>query len=346
MNKIKNVTVVSLSSGVIGESFVAHEVKLGVERLEKLGLTVRFAKHAKMGLDYIKAHPEKRAEDLLAALRDDECDMIFCAIGGDDTYRLLPYLFDNGELEAAVKASKSKLFLGFSDTTVNHFMLRKVGMNTFYGQSFLSDTCELDREMLPYTESFFRELIETGTVHAVRPSDTWYEDRTDYGEDQVGTPRIAHPNGPFELLSGAPVFSGEIFGGCLDTIYDMFDGGRYADMPILCQKYGLFPSLDEWRGKLLLLETSEEKMSPEKYRKGLEYLRQTGLFGVINGILAGKPIDEVYAEEYKKILVETVGDPNLPILFNVSIGHATPRCILPFGVKATVDANAQTVTFD
>ena len=44
-----------------------------------------------------------------------------CAIGGDDTYRLLPYLFDNNELKEAVDvAGKGKLFLGFSDTTMNH----------------------------------------------------------------------------------------------------------------------------------------------------------------------------------------------------------------------------------
>ena len=57
--------------------------------------------------------------------------MILCAIGGDDTYRLLPFLFEHNELADAVS---DKVFLGFSDTTINHFMLHKVGMKTFYGQ--------------------------------------------------------------------------------------------------------------------------------------------------------------------------------------------------------------------
>ena len=38
--------------------------------------------HSLKGIDYIKKHPEKRAEDLLAAFRDDSIDMILCAIGG------------------------------------------------------------------------------------------------------------------------------------------------------------------------------------------------------------------------------------------------------------------------
>ena len=34
---------------------------------------------------------------------DDSIDMILCAIGGEDTYRLLPYLFDNNELEKVME---------------------------------------------------------------------------------------------------------------------------------------------------------------------------------------------------------------------------------------------------
>ena len=47
--------------------------------------------HAQKGIEYVKNHPEDRAKDLLQAFSDDSIDMILCAIGGDDTYRLLPY---------------------------------------------------------------------------------------------------------------------------------------------------------------------------------------------------------------------------------------------------------------
>ena len=125
---IRNVAIVSLSSGIIGESSVRFEVEIGLRRLAAYGLKVRFMPHALKGLDYVKAHPEKRAEDLLEAFRDPEIDMILCAIGGDDTYRLLPYLFEHGEL---ADAAKGKVFLGFSDTTINHLMLHKVGLPIF-----------------------------------------------------------------------------------------------------------------------------------------------------------------------------------------------------------------------
>lgn len=340
---IKTVGVVSLSAGTLGEDFVRHELELGVRRLEHYGLKVRFLPHALKGIDYLKAHPEARAADLLEAFRDPEIDLILCAIGGDDTYRLLPYLFDEGRLE---KAACRKPFLGFSDSTVNHFMLHKVGLPTFYGQSFLSDVCEMDTEMLPYTRRYFEELLRTGTIRQVEPSEVWYEGRTDYSPARLGTPLPAHPAEGWKLLQGPPVFSGKILGGCLDTIHDFFDGERYADMPALCQKYGLFPGAADWQGRILLLETSEEQMSPEKFSRALGFLKQAGVFKAVSGILFGRPMDNVHREEYHRRLAAAVDDPSLPILADVSVGHALPRCILPFGVNARVDAQAQTITFD
>ena len=342
---IRNVAVVSLSSGIIGEPFVRHELTLGIKRLEEYGLNVRFMPHALKGLEYVKNHPEDRAADLLQALRDPETEMILCAIGGDDTYRLLPYLFDHQELQGAAAQARGKVFLGFSDTTINHFMLRKAGLNTFYGQAFLPDVCELSQDMLPYTKAYFETLLRTGTIQEITTSGVWYEERPSFGPDQAGVPLKAHKNRGFELLQGSPVFSGSILGGCIDSIYDMFHGDRYADMPVLCQKYGLFPALSEWKGKILLLESSEEKMPPEKYRKALETLKETGVFGVVSGLLIGKPMDEAYEKEYRDCLRIVIENPDLPILCNVSIGHAKPHCIIPFGVEATVDAERQRIVF-
>jgi len=339
---IKNVTIVSLSSGIIGEPFVQFETEIGLKRLKEYGLNVKFMPHAKMGLDYIKAHPEKRAEDLLAAFRDPETDMILCAIGGDDTYRLLPYLFEHNELAEAVT---DKVFLGFSDTTINHLMLHKAGVRTFYGQAFLPDICEIGPEMHPYTRKYFEELIRTGTIREITPSDVWYEERLAFTPDQVGTTTPVHPNQGFELLQGSPVFSGKILGGCIDSLYDFFNGERYEDMPVLCEKYRLFPEKEDWKGRIILLETSEEKPTPEKYRESLEYLKARGVFDAVNGVLAGKPMDETYAAEYKELLKEVIAKPELPIVFNINIGHAMPRCIIPFGVEATVDAEKQVIRF-
>ena len=342
MSRIKTVGIVSLSNGGLGDDSIQFEVEIGLRRLREYGLAVKFMPNARKSRAYLREHPEKRAEDLIQAFRDPETDMILCAIGGDDTFRLLPYLFDHDELREAVS---QKVFLGFSDTTINHFMLHKVGLNTFYGQSFLADVCELGPEMLPYSRRYFEELISTGGIREIVPSEIWYGERESFTPDQAGKELTSHPDHGFELLQGPSVFSGKILGGCIDSMYDFFSGELYADMPLLCEKYRLFPALEDWRDRILLLESSEEKMPPEKYRRALEYFKEKGVFDVVSGVLVGKPMDETYVEEYKRHLIDVIGDPRLPVVCNINIGHAEPRCIIPFGVEAVVDVEKQVIRF-
>ncbi|EHJ56836.1 hypothetical protein HMPREF9318_00914 [Streptococcus urinalis FB127-CNA-2] len=340
---VKKIGIISLSRGLLGEEMVNHEIKIGLNRLQRYPIDVSFLPNAQKGIDYLRNNPQKRAEDLLMAFKDPTIDMILCAIGGDDTYRLLPYLFANDQLKKVVS---EKIFLGFSDTTMNHFMLHKLGLKTFYGQAFLPDICELSSDMLPYSRSYFDELLTIKQIKEIRPSQIWYQGRIDFSKAAIGVSMPHYKDRGFELLRGEPIFEGKILGGCLDSIYDMFDNSRYDNTVYLCQKFQLFPSLEEWKGKILLLETSEENPSPKKYRTMIKTLEDFGIFNVINGLLIGKPQNENHYGAYKKILLEEIDNKKLPIIYNINIGHATPRCIMPFGVQATVDVTKQVIQFN
>ena len=161
----------------------------------------------------------------------------------------------------------------------------------------------------------------------------------------MGTPRVSHANTGFDLLQGNAQFEGEILGGCLESLYDIFDNSLHADSTDLCQKYKLFPDLSDWEGKILLLETSEEKPEPDDFKKMLQTLKETRIFEVISGLLVGKPMDETFYDDYKEALLDII-DSNIPIVYNLNVGHATPRAIVPFGVHAHVDATEQVIRFD
>ena len=93
LRKGDKVAIVSLSSGMLGEKEFLHKYELGKKRLEeKFGLEVVAMPNALKGIDYLYEHPEKRAEDLMNAFKDKSIKAIICAIGGDDTIRLLPYI--------------------------------------------------------------------------------------------------------------------------------------------------------------------------------------------------------------------------------------------------------------
>lgn len=339
------VAIVSLSSGMLGEEFCSHNLEIGTRRLKEFGLEPVFMPNALKGIDYLSAHPEKRAEDLKTAFYDDSIKGIICAIGGDDTYRLLPYLMEDKDFIKAAQNSP-KLFTGFSDTTINHLMFHRIGLQTFYGPSFICDLGEISNEMLPYTKMAFQRYFEKYTAWQITPSEIWYEERTDFGINAVGTERIRHKEiRGYELLQGSDEFEGELLGGCVDSIYDLLTSTRYADQKEICERYNLFPAKNEWDGKIMFLETSEEKPSPDLLKKALLAIKETGAFDVINGLIVGKPQDEQYYEEYKSVYFDVIENDNLPILYNVNFGHATPRMALPYGAKARIDAKKQLIKF-
>ena len=57
-------------------------------------------------------------------------------------------------------------------------------------------------------------------------------------------------------------------------------------------------------------------------------------------------MDRAYEAEYEQLLTELVDDPHLPILTNLNVGHALPRCIVPLGVEAAVDTKEQIIRFE
>ena len=131
-------STVTFSHWLNSYDFCSHIIEIGVKRLKEYGLEPIFMPNALKGIEYLKENPEARANDLKQAFLDDGVAGIICAIGGDDTYRLLSYLMDDKEFIDAVK-NHPKLFTGFSDTTINHLMFYKIGLQTYYGPNFICD---------------------------------------------------------------------------------------------------------------------------------------------------------------------------------------------------------------
>lgn len=328
------VAIVSLSSGMMGEPQFIHKFRLARERLERdFGLEVAAMPNALRGIEYLDAHPEARAADWMEAFADPTVKAVFNAIGGDDTIRLLPYVdFD-------VLRANPKIFTGFSDTTTNHFMLHKAGVVSYYGASVMGQFSEYVR-MNDYSLGMIRRtLFDPQPTLDIPCAPYWHDDEDEkiwWDEKNLHTPIPYHPEQVgYELAQGAGVAEGELLGGCVDVFAELLGTP-------------LWPSLDDWRGKLLFLETSEEDMPPEHLIWYLRNLAAQGIFDVIAGVLFGKPARRSRYEPYKAALRRVIGfeagRSDLPVLCNVNIGHAEPLCVLPLGVRARLDADRRTLT--
>lgn len=75
---------------------MAWRYRLGVRRLEELGLQVVNAPHSLKGSAFLSQHPEARAEDFQWAFENPEVKAIIANVGGCDSHRLCPFSTLNG----------------------------------------------------------------------------------------------------------------------------------------------------------------------------------------------------------------------------------------------------------
>jgi len=131
----------------------------------------------------------------------------------------------------------------------------------------------------------------------------------------------------YQVLQGKGIIKGQLLGGCIDVFP-------------MCIGTDIWPTLEEWENKILLVETSEEKPTPSLLLYYLRNLGAQGIFKKINAIIVGKPQDETYYQEYKEIYRKVLNEfscNDVAVLYNVNIGHASPTGVLPLGSDIQID---------
>ena len=62
----------------------------------------------------------------------------------------------------------------------------------------------------------------------------------------------------------------------MESLYDVLTNSRYEDEKEVCERYDLFPNKEEWIGKILFIETCEEKPTPELFEREVLLLKRKG----------------------------------------------------------------------
>lgn len=227
--------------------------------------------------------------------------------------------------------------MGYSDTTINHFMMHKAGLVSFYGPTIMCEFGEYVK-MFDYTKKAVKDvLFGTWEEYELLPSSEWTDDHIPWQESNKNTPHsMKEDEHGYEIINGKGTVKGRLLGGCID-VFMMANGTT------------IWPTLDEWSNSILFFETSEDKPSPDFILWTLRNLAAQGILNAINGIIVGKPKDETYYEEYKnairQVIVEEEQLTELPVIYNVNIGHAKPIGILPYGIETELNCSKKTIRF-
>lgn len=333
LKKGDTVAIVSLSSGMGGEKEFLHRYEMGKQRLEKIfGLKVITMPNALKGIEYLDEHPEARASDLMNAFADKRIKGIFTMIGGDDSIRIVPFI------DYDVIKNNPKIFIGYSDTTVTNLLLYKIGLTSYYGPALLSEIAE-NGNMHEYTKKYLEDTLFKNEDIIIKSSKEWTNDRIDWTDPTKDNDfrKMTLEEHGYEILQGSGTFEGKLLGGCLEVM-DMLIGTN------------IWPNENEWKNKILFIETSEMKPSPDNVKYFLRHLVALGIMNKISGIIVGKPKGETYYDEYKKVFLKVIKEEakldTLPIMYNVNFGHSAPMCTLPYGLNAIVDLDNKIITIE
>ncbi|SFA94071.1 Muramoyltetrapeptide carboxypeptidase LdcA (peptidoglycan recycling) [Lentibacillus halodurans] len=327
LNPGDKVATVSPSSGLAGEPELKWRYEKGVERLcDVFGLKVVAMPNSLKGVEYLYNHPEARAEDLMNAFSDQSIKGVIANIGGSESIRLLPYI------DIDVIRKNPKIFMGYSDVTIPHLICHKAGLSSFYGPAMMTDFAE-NVSMDPYTvEMVKRTLFSSDTIGQIEPATEWTSEFLEWDVANQHTRRKMKPNQGYEVLQGSGVVQGSLIGGCIEALE--FAKGT-----------SIWPTEQYWENSILFLETSEEKPAPEFMTRWLRNYAAQGILHKTNGIIFGKPQDEVYYHEYKEAIQTVMKEyqlNDLPILYNLNFGHTEPKMILPYGAGAEIDCRNRT----
>ena len=333
---------ISLSWG--GAGVFPKRYQQGVNQMEEtFGIKVIPTPHALCSAQEIYNHPDWRLEDLMWAFENKEIKGILTNIGGDDTIRLLSLMT---EKHFEIIRNNPKIFLGMSDTTVNHMMCFKAGLSSFYSPSLLFGYAENGGIPEIMIENTKKTLFSTDPIGVLPESDAFLVETVDWNLDNPPK-RERIPSTPWRYIQGDKAVSGPLIGGCTDVLMTMIIGTS------------LWPKLDDFNNSILFLENSEEQPPASTLLYWLRNLGAQGILERISGILFARPGNgrfETKEQEVKWLtgytefddailrVLKEFGRTDMPVVTNMDYGHTVPQLILPYGVKTEINPQEKTVT--
>ena len=284
---------------------------------------------------WVYNHPELRAKDLMDALKDPSIKAIISSIGWEESIRLLPYIdFD-------VIKNNPKIFVGYSDSTITHFMFHKAWVVSFYWPAIMAWFWE-NWWLFPYmVDSVKKTLFSNETIWEILPNKEWWtSEHLDWSkpENQNINRKLVDCTGR-RWLQWKGIHTWETLWGCADVL------------PFMIWTT-LWPSVDEWKWKVLILEPSEEQMADYVFERIIRNLWSQWILQVISGILVWRAqlnYETNVQINYDDVLLNVVNHElwlkDLPIITNMDFWHTDPMLTMPLWCKIEIDCDNQKIQY-
>lgn len=303
--------------------------KLGLERLRQVfGLIpVEYPTTAKLG-----ASAEERANDLMAAFKDPEIKAVIATIGGNDQVTYVK------NLPTEPFVQNPKPFFGYSDNSHLANFLFLNGVPSYYGGSIFTQYA-MQGEMDDFTVEYLRRALFDEGEFELQASETYNDMGLNWDDSSLLKTKRQHWPNEGMVWDGSINTEGLLWGGCVESVDEMLRHG----VPI--------PSLEQFEGIILMLETSEEIPSADYVFRVIRALGERGVLVRVQGVLVGrakawefdKPnspeAKEAYCKEQRETVLKAVRSYNqiIPVVQNMNFGHTDPQIPMPYGGKVRIE---------
>ncbi len=310
------IAVTSPSAGASG--LEAERVAFSVEWLREAGYDVVVGE-CMDGTGITSASAGQRAAELTEMLCDPGIGCVLPPWGGETAVDIVDLL----DWDRLAKAEPTWL-VGYSDiSTLLLPLTTRLGWATLHGDNLADTPYETPPGLLPWLP-----LSSEPGPHVQHDSGlvaTWWR----FEEDPRATRWREVSQGQWRL-HGAPTLDvqGRLIGGCIETIVNLA-GTPYGDV-------AAFGKLHADDGLIVYLEACEDEAAT--ICRNLHGLRLAGWFEHANAILGGRTNapDNPRMTQAEAVL-DALGRLDVPIVFDLEIGHVPPHLPLVNGAMARVE---------
>jgi muramoyltetrapeptide carboxypeptidase len=295
----------------------AEQRATATQRLQEMGLSLSFSKHAET-LDGMRSSAlSGRIDDLHAAFADPSVDAVLTVLGGYNSHQLLSYL------DYELIGTNPKILCGFSDiTALSNALYAKTGLVTYSGPHYSTFSMQKGIE---YTTEYFKKCLFSAEPYEVLPAPTWSDDA--WYRDQENREFI--PDEGYVVLQEGDA-EGTLIGGNASTLI-LLNGTPYL------------PPLS---GSILMLEDDLEA-TPHAFQRYLQALIHQPGFDGVRGLVIGRFQKATQmTDELLRYIISTKRElRGMPIIAQASFGHTTPQFTFPIGGQATLSAVGSNARF-
>jgi muramoyltetrapeptide carboxypeptidase len=278
-----------------------HRLRRGVAELERLGFAVRLGDGILERHGFTAGSVDTRIDQLHELFADPTVAAVACARGGAGIIQLLPHL------DRELVARNAKPLLGYSDVTLLHLEMERLGLPSLHGPMVARELAEGDTS---YDAASLRHALT--------------------GE---GAPYATQPDDLVALLGGRA--EGVLRGGCL-SLLAAAAGTPWARRGGEEETLLFLEDVDEKPYRI-------DRMLRQLRASGA----LQGVTGVVFGDMKGcaPSFEDEYRLE--DVLLEALSGLDGPVAVGLSSGHTPhPHVTLPLGVRARLECRGGEARFE